>query len=179
MLHFFFGRVLNGFNQFLFSHSQQIITQILLEIKFPRSLPSSLPLLHSEFTICLGVYTCETKTSNTLQPRISSLSLLTIQDQASRVSPETLLDKSRARYSLPWPHIRCQWDSRLYLHTIGNSFLTKVSSPIPGKCRWEFSLCILFLECPLSGQLVLYVYYVSTSWLLSSVCGFADSAVWQ
>lgn len=161
MLHFFFfWKCSMDLTSSSFSLSQQIITQ-----DFARNQVSSQPPQQPSTSTfqsspsALVSTPVRTKTSNRYSPESQSQSAHH-QRPGSRVSPETLVDKSRARYGLPHPHTGSpavrQSDSTF---TLGIHVLRRVSLPsFPGKCNWEFFLCVLFLECPLSRQLVLYVF---------------------
>ena len=124
-LFFFFGKCSMDLTSSSFSHSQQIITQ-----DFARNQVSSQPPQQPSTSTfqsspsALVSTPVRTKTSNRYSPESQSQSAHH-QRPGSRVSPETLVDKSRARYGLPWPHVGSPAVKQSYsTFTIGDSFLT-------------------------------------------------------
>lgn len=134
MLHFFFfWKCSMDLTSSSFSLSQQIITQ-----DFARNQVSSQPPQQPSTSTfqsspsALVSTPVRMKTSNRYSPESQSQSAHH-QRPGSRVSPETLVDKSRARYGLPrHTQVPQQWDSRtlpsrwgfisypgfLYLHSL-------------------------------------------------------------
>lgn len=121
----FFGKCSMDLTSSSFSHSQQIITQ-----DFARNQVSSQPPQQPSTSTfqsspsALVSTPVRTKTSNRYSPESQSQSAHH-QRPGSRVSPETLVDKSRARYGLPWPHVGSPAVKQSYsTFTLGDSFLT-------------------------------------------------------